>query len=348
MKTFMIISLVSIALSSAIIILSNKKKLFLNVHDNVGVQKFHHQPVPHVGGVAVFFGFFIGILLLTKDVQDLLLPLFLIASPVFLVGLAEDWSAKIPPSVRMLFILIAVIISFSYLGIGIFSLGFWWTDYLLSYQAFALAFTLLVVGGAVNALNVIDGFNGLMPGYTLLVLLALGFVAYQLDDILILQTSLLFAAAIFGFFVLNFPFGKLFIGDGGAYFIGFMLSMIGLVFVSRHEVLSNWFVLALLMYPMYELLFSIFRKRIVNGTHASKPDGYHLHMLIYKTIASQHPNRSKVINNSMTSPFLWLLSLVSILPAIIWFNNQYILIAISCVFMVIYSMIYRWIANKKI
>ena len=345
--SIIVIFLVSLALSVLIVFLAHKKQWFLNAYDSTGVQKFHHQPTPHVGGIAVFFSFLMGVLLLPGDLQDTLLPLLLVATLVFLVGLAEDWSARVSPFTRLLFIFVALIVSFFSFDIGVFSLGFSWVDYFLSYPVVGLAFTLLVVGGAVNALNVIDGYNGLMAGYALLVLLAMGLVAYQLGDILILQTSMLFAAAIAGFFALNFPFGKLFMGDGGAYFIGFMLSMIGLVFVDRHDNLSNWFVLALLMYPMYELLFSVYRKRIIHGLPASQPDAYHLHMLIYKTVVSRNPNRAKVINNSMTSPFLWLLSLVSIIPAVFWYDNREALIILSCVFMIIYTIVYSWISNKN-
>ena len=136
-------------------------------------------------------------------------------------------------------------------------------------------------------------------------------------------------------------------GDGGAYFIGFMFSMIGLLFASRHEMLSNWFVLALLMYPMYELLFSIYRKKIINGTLASEPDGYHLHMLIHKRIIDGNPQGNKTLNNSKTSPFLWGLSLVSIIPALFWYDNKLALIAWACVFMVFYTFVYRRVADFK-
>jgi len=171
-------------------------------------------------------------------------------------------------------------------------------------------------------------------------------VAYQLGDDLIVQLNLLLIVSLLGFFLFNFPFGKLFMGDGGAYFVGFMLSMIGLVFVGRHDEISNWFVLGLLMYPMYELLFSIYRKRVIEGTLASQPDGFHLHMLVHRLVVANNPKASKIMNNSKTSPFFWLLSLVSIIPTVLWYDDKLALIGWACMFMVVYTIIYFYISSR--
>ena len=183
------------------------------------------------------------------------------------------------------------------------------------------------MGGLVNAINIIDGFNGLMIGYSIFVLLAIAFVANILGDGLVLQLSLLLVSSLFGLFVFNFPLGKIFIGDGGAYFIGFMMAIIGLMLGIRNEEVSHWFILLLFIYPLYETVFSIYRKKIVRGTSPSQPDGYHLHMLIYKRLVKCKTfKNNKVMCNSVTSPFLWVLSLVGIIPAIIWYDNQTMLI----------------------
>ena len=343
---FLITLLFSIVLSILIVVLAYKKQWFLNQHDLDGVQKFHHEPTPHVGGLAVFLSFVLGSFLLPIEAQRVLQPILIVSAPVFIIGLIEDFSAKVSPLWRLLFIFLSLSVSFFYLNVGVYSLSFDWIDALLSYPIIGLLFTLLVVGGAVNALNVIDGYNGLMSGYAILVSIAMAVVAHQLGDDLIVQLNFLLIMSLLGFFLLNFPFGKLFMGDGGAYFIGFMLSMIGLVFVSRHDELSNWFVLGLLMYPMYELLFSVYRKRFINGTPASQPDGFNLHMLVHKLIVTNSPKASKIMNNSQTSPFFWLLSLVSIIPTVLWYNDKLALIGWACMFMVVYTIIYFYISSR--
>jgi UDP-GlcNAc:undecaprenyl-phosphate/decaprenyl-phosphate GlcNAc-1-phosphate transferase len=219
---------------------------------------------------------------------------------------------------------------------------------LSDYVIVSLLFTLLVLGGAINSFNIIDGFNGLLGGYSILASLAIAYVAYSLGDDLVLQLSLILTASILGFFVLNFPFGKIFMGDGGAYFIGFMLSIIGLMLTDRHEKLSSWFVLLIFIYPMYELLYSIYRRKVIHKTDASQPDADHMHSLVYrKLISCRLFKQNKIICNSMTSPVMWLLSLFGIVPAIIWFDNQTILIISAFVFMFIYTVIYKYISSDR-
>jgi len=104
----------------------------------------------------------------------------------------------------------------------------------------------------------------------------------------------------------------------------------------------------LFIYPLYETAFSIYRKKIVRGTSPSQPDGFHLHMLIYKRwVKNNMFKNNKTMCNSMTSPFLWLLSLVGIIPAIIWYDNQTILIICAFIFMAIYTIIFRRIVHFK-
>jgi UDP-N-acetylmuramyl pentapeptide phosphotransferase/UDP-N-acetylglucosamine-1-phosphate transferase len=311
----------------------------------VGSQKFHSIPTPRIGGISVFVSFFVGTWISSIDNTMLLLA----SSIVFIAGLSEDLTARISPSSRMAATLIAVLIVFIFLDVGVDSLGFTWTDYYLSnYVILSALFTLLVVGGVVNAVNIIDGYNGLMIGYSILVLLAIAYVANILGDDLVMQLSSLLMLSLFGLFMFNFPFGKIFMGDGGAYFVGFMMAIIGLMLGVRNEEVSHWFVLLLLIYPLYETAFSIYRKKIVRKTSPSQPDGYHLHMLVYKRlIKCKAFKNNKTICNSMTSPFLWTLSLVGIVPAVIWHDDQAMLILWAFIFMMVYTIIYRRIVHFK-
>ena len=330
------------------LIISLPKKWTANEFDTIGVQKFHKNPVPHIGGALLFTGFFIGLWFLPAA-QEIRLLLLVASLPVFIAGIAEDCTGKIGPTLRMIAALLSITIAFFYLDIGIRSLNFAWPDYLLSnFNFLSLLFTLLVVGGLINAINIIDGYNGLMAGYSVLVLLAIAYVSNILGDGLVFQLSLTLTASLAGFFVFNFPLGKIFMGDGGAYFVGLMMAVIGLMLGIRNDEVSHWFVLLLFIYPLYETAFSIYRKAIVRGTSVSQPDGYHLHMLIYKRVVKcKKFKNNTVVCNSLTSPFLWVLSLFSIIPAVIWFNNQTMLIVWAFVFMLVYTIIYRRIVHFK-
>ena len=81
------------------------------------------------------------------------------------------------------------------------------------------------MGGVANAINIIDGFNGLAAGSLLIMFGAFAWVAHRLGDDLVFALAMLYAALVLGFFVVNFPHGKIFLGDGGAYFAGFLLAV---------------------------------------------------------------------------------------------------------------------------
>ena len=337
--------LISLILTLFIILLP--KNWVTDLDDLTGIQKFHHQPTPRIAGIPVFMSFFIG--LWYFDLQEMNYVFLLLASlPVFMGGLIEDIIVRVSPLKRMISILASIVMMFVFLDIRIDFLGFTLVDYLLSNSIVSLLFTLLVVGGVVNAINIIDGYNGLLIGYSIAVLLAIAYVANILGDDLVIQLSLILIASLLGVFIFNFPFGKIFMGDGGAYFIGFMMAVIGLMLGNRNEEVSHWFILLLFIYPLYETAFSVYRKKIVRKTPPSQPDGYHLHMMLYKRLVKRKFfKNNKTMQNSMTSPFLWALSLVGIIPAVIWYDNQTMLIIWAFIFMIIYTIIYRRIVHFK-
>jgi len=342
----MIIALL-ISCSLSLIIILLPKNWVTDSNDLTGIQKFHHRPTPRIGGIPVFMSFFIGLWYL--DLQEINYIYLLLASlPVFLGGVIEDFIIRLSPLKRFISTVISIVMMFFIFDVNINFLGFDAVDYLLSNSIISLLFTVLIVGGAINAINIIDGFNGLMPGYSIIVLIAIAYVANILGDTLVIQLSLLLILSILGTFIFNFPFGYIFIGDGGAFFIGFMLTMIGLMLGIRNEEVSHWFILLLFIYPLYETAFSVYRKKIVRNSPLSHPDKFHLHMMIYKRlIRGKIFKNNKTIQNSMTSPLLWVLSFVGIIPAVIWNDNQKMLIIWAFIFMIIYTIIYRRIVHFK-
>ena len=148
-----------------------------------------------------------------------------------------------------------------------------------------LFFTTFALVGVSNAINIIDGFNGLASGVCLLILSGILYVAYDVKDVEIFYCALVLFFGILGFFVCNFPLGKIFLGDGGAYFLGFILGMLLVLLTQRHtKSVSAFFGLSIMIYPVWEVVFSIWRKRFKRKMSATEPDKVHLHMLIFKRI----------------------------------------------------------------
>lgn len=125
--------------------------------------------------------------------------------------------------------------------------------------------TALAVAGLANAINIIDGFNGLAAIVATMMFLSLALVAFHVGDVFVLSCALVMAGAILGFFLWNFPGGHIFLGDGGAYLIGFMLGELAVLLTMRHTEVSAWYPVLMFIYPIFETLFSIYRKQFLRG-----------------------------------------------------------------------------------
>jgi UDP-N-acetylmuramyl pentapeptide phosphotransferase/UDP-N-acetylglucosamine-1-phosphate transferase len=247
-----------------------------------GKQKFHKVPVPRIGGVGMVLGVACACAFAPPGMDAGAATLLGAALPVFGIGLLEDLTKGV--SVRMRFVLT--------LASGLLA---WWAldavlprldlpiaDALLACLPLALLVTVLAVAGVTNAINIIDGFNGLAGSTAAAILAGTAFLGWRCGDALVLQLALLGIGAAAGFLLLNYPRGLLFMGDGGAYFLGFWCAETAVLLVCRNPSVSTWQVLALHAYPVTEVLYSIFRKRVLRGMSVTMPDRLHLHMLIHR------------------------------------------------------------------
>ena len=216
----------------------------------------------------------------------------------------------------------------------------------------AVALTLLVVAGVANATNIIDGFNGLASMCVIFMLLALAYVGLQVGDRLVVTSALMTAGAVLGFFLWNFPAGLIFLGDGGAYLLGFLVAELGVLLIARNPSVSPLFPLLLCAYPIFETLFSIYRKKFLRHMSPSLPDGVHLHMLVHRRLIrpllGEPPEQSLRTRNSMTSPYLWLLCSLSVIPSMLWFRHTAALACFIGLFIVTYTVTYWSIVRFKV
>ncbi len=316
-------------------------------------QAMHARAAPRVGGLAVVAGSLAGLLVLGPSNMTLtwLWPvLFIAAMPVFVAGLLEDITKDVGSGKRLLAAFISAAIAWWLLG-GVSRVGIEWADWVLSYWPVSLVFTMVAVGGCTHALNIVDGMNGLAGMIATLMALSLSLVALQVQDIPIFLIAAALASATLGFLVWNFPFGRVFLGDGGAYFLGFMLAELAVQLVVRNPSVSPFYALAVLFYPVFETMFSIWRRRFKRGVPVDQPDALHLHQLVFRRLVRVTFSRDRrhavpALCNAMTSPYLWVLALIGLVPATIWWDNTWILcgsIAVFCwVYIWLYSRLVSW------
>lgn len=325
-------------------------------HDLTSVQKFHAQPVPRVGGIGVFVAIIAGITAQhwtsSRPVDNQLWLLLLCSLPAFISGIAEDVTKKVTPRWRLLATTISGALAIWLLDGVIDRTHIPGIDLLIPWFPFAIALTLLVVAGVANSVNIIDGFNGLASMCVLMMVLAIAYVAFLVGDTFVFAAALITAGAVLGFFVWNFPAGLIFLGDGGAYLLGFLVAELSILLTHRNSGVSPIFPLLLCAYPIFETMFSMYRRKFVRGVATGAPDGIHLHTLIHRrlirwTVSSPRERRRLTRRNSMTSPYLWVLCMMSVIPSVLWWDSTRILSWFLLLFVITYVWLYASIVRFK-
>jgi UDP-N-acetylmuramyl pentapeptide phosphotransferase/UDP-N-acetylglucosamine-1-phosphate transferase len=173
-----------------------------------------------------------------------------------------------------------------------------------------------------NAVNIIDGFNGLAAGTVAIMMSALGLIAFNVGDVDLAAVCFGVVAVVMGFAVFNWPFGRIFMGDAGAYVLGFMVAWVAVLLPMRSPHVDAWATLLVCAYPVLEVAFSYRRKSKRVGHHPGRPDRVHLHMLVYRRMAGPlFARAAPQLQNGMTSPVLWLYASLPAAWAVVFAQN---------------------------
>jgi len=192
-----------------------------------------------------------------------------------------------------------------------------------------------------NSINIIDGFNGLATGILLICFSTFGLIAWQVGDFDLVSICVFVIIIVAGFFVVNFPFGKIFLGDGGAYLLGYMLAWVAVMLPIRNPSVSMWASLMVCAYPVFETCFSMWRKHNRKGHNPGMPDNVHLHMLVYSRVSKVVFSAvSMPLRNGFTSLFIWPFSFLCGFYSIVFFSNTIVLIFGVLFFAIVYWVIY--------
>jgi UDP-N-acetylmuramyl pentapeptide phosphotransferase/UDP-N-acetylglucosamine-1-phosphate transferase len=256
-------------------------------HDLDGVQKVHMAAVPRIGGVGVAAGILLGSLAHGAGLRETFL-LLAASAPAFVAGLAEDFTKRVSVKARLAATALSAVIASALLGATVNALDLWGVDALLAIAPFAVLVTAIVVAGGSNAINIIDGFNGLSGSTIVIIAAGLAAVGFQHGDGVVLTLGVLGIGATLGFLALNYPRGRLFLGDGGAYFLGFWVSEMAVLLLVRNPSVNAWQVLAICAYPVIEVLFSMYRRKLIQKVSPGAPDALHLHTLVFRRLVSRH------------------------------------------------------------
>ena len=327
-------------------------------------QRFHLGAVPRLGGIGMFLGWWGGVtaalalphwgLYLGVQIDaDQYAGVVSVAAVAMAIGVAEDVTQRVRVRWRLLLTALVGVMAVGLLNLSISRLGWvgidaWWS----LWPILGMGLAVLAIMGLAHAFNIIDGYNGLAASVAALIGLALTHVSLQVGDRALATLSLSLVASTLGFLFWNYPRGLIFAGDGGAYLWGVMWAVIAIMLVQRHPVVSPWFPFLLLLYPVWETLFSIYRKWS-RGDSPGMADSLHLHQLVYRRLVrvvvhDQEVEQLLLSRNNRTTPYLLAFATLTVLPAVLFWNNTWVLIGFAVCFMVAYVAAYLMIVRFKV
>lgn len=320
--------------------------------DNYGaIQRMHDVPVPRIGGLAIFTSMVFTALYganlnfpWSQFYSGMIVSLFF----VFIGGLTEDMSKEVSPLVRLLFVTASVVFAVFIVHTMnmIRHLEHETINQVLRYDIIAFIITCVAVVGMSNAFNIIDGYNGLSSTTALINSAALAYLSHKFGDSTSLLISCSMFAAILGFWLFNYPFGKLFLGDGGAYLIGFMISLVSINLVESHVgTISPFTVLLLSAYPFTETIFTIVRRKFVHKTRATQPDNLHLHQLIFTRCL--HSDFSLKFRNARVMPLMLIMIIPQNICAFLFYDSTKDILICLLLYVLYYTYIYMTLVKFK-
>ena len=326
-------------------------------------QRFHAGDVSRLGGLAIMLGMTLGWSfgpvtgIVVDDFRlhltwDKVWPWLVALTPAVLGGVLEDATHRLSAAYRLGFTLLSALLAWWLLDLSIMRLGIPEVDsWLQSLPWIGAVLAIVAVCGLPHAFNMIDGYNGLAGIVAVMICLALAHVCLQVGDRELAAIVLCTAGATAGFLLWNYPHGLIFAGDGGAYLWGVVAAIASITLVQRHGLVSPWFAMLLLMYPVWEAVFSIYRK-LARGGSPGTADALHFHQLIHRRIVRNvfhHDDaRQLLMRNNRTSPYLWVIASLTTVPAVLFWNNTPVLLTFCVLFAITYVLAYVAIVRFKV
>lgn len=250
--------------------------------DIKSVQCAHLVETSRLGGISVVIAASLGLWMFPPDVHaNVLLPFLLALLPVFIAGVKEDLFGNVSPRSRLLAAAFSSALTIIFFGFQVTKIDLYGLDWALGFLTFSFLFTVLLTSGLCHAFNLIDGVNGLCGIISILTLGGLLSVGYAAGDDAITGHAILIIPAILGFVILNWPFGRIFLGDAGAYTIGHTCAWLGIFLLERNADVAGTAIALLFFWPLADTFFSIYRRKRA-GRPIGQPDRLHYHQLVMR------------------------------------------------------------------
>lgn len=281
-------------------------------------QSIHSTKIPRILGFSFILLYFSCIFLF--DITLVYKLIFLSSLFCAIVGLIEDFNFNLNPKIRFIIQFASLIIVFLFIPEVKILDKINFLPYIFKNDLFRIFFTIFAVITIVNAFNFMDGLNGFLILYSIVISI---FLLFFLNEIEILNFLYLIIFNLLIILIFNFPKSKAFLGDFGSYFLGYFFALI-FIHVDNHELLKNnylssWALANLFAYPAFEIFTTIMRRTL---SHKSPfyPDNLHLHSIIYKLLSIKFSKNA----NAFTSIILIILIYTFLCPLLFLEKENFI------------------------
>ena len=308
-------------------------------------QAFHSYSVSTSGGLGIFFSFLILNLYLFLFKQIIYYEYLSFCALFFVLGFSDDLKLNIKPKFRLILMVIFLIFLVIFNEFYITNTGIKFLNRFLEIDIFAVLFMCLCFLFIINGSNLIDGYNGLLSAHTLIILIILFFINFFNENIDLSFLIFFSILIIFIFFKYNFPKAKVFLGDGGSYFLGSFIAVSVIKTSIENPSISPFYFCILLFYLFFEVFFSFFRKIYIERRSPLFPDKKHLHMLLYKILLKK--NKNKLKSNYQVSVIINSIYLLLTLPPIFFMRNGIFCKYYSILFFIVYILAYKNMYEKN-
>ena len=309
-------------------------------------QAFHSKSTPRIGGFLIFI--FLTAFLIIFYKKDLFFyQIISLGIFFFSLGFIGDLNINIKPELRLFFMLIVSFFFIYFLDIRIFNTQISILNNLInSHKIISSLFVCLCLLFIINGCNFIDGFNGLLIIHSVIILGILYFINFQNSNVDYIKYFILFSIIVcISVLFFNFPKARVFLGDGGAYFLGSIISLIVIELSNLNKIVSPFFFACVLFYIFFEVFFSFFRKIFIFRSSPLKPDKKHLHMLLFKFILTRIKKVEKA--NYFTSLLINFFYIFLIFPLLFFYKEKLFCQIYFLILLIIYLLIYLYFNNKK-
>lgn len=265
--------IVCFAVSILITPLMKKLAFLIGATDRPNQRKVHQSIMPRLGGLAIFISFIIGFFLLRPE-NPSSLAILLGSLIIVITGVCDDLF-ELPAKLKLLGQLVAAVtvVFLGDLQVVFINLPFGGQ---LEFGLFSIPFTILWIVGITNAINLIDGLDGLAAGVSSIALITISGMAIIQGNFYVVMVGSIVLASTLGFLIYNFHPASIFMGDTGAMFLGFIISVLSLLGYKNVTFISFIVPVIILGVPISDTIFAIVR-RIINKQPLSAPDKSHLH-----------------------------------------------------------------------